>query len=535
MQTLDWQQNVVKRVAVGDLADRAAARFPNNIAVADGDFQLTFSEFNQYANRIAHALLRRTVEPNTRVALLSRNSWQFLVSYFACAKAGMIAVPLNTRLDYPLLRYCLEDSGAKILMMETTYAGAVPDLPTSLDVVWYRESALAPCPSTGTTFDQLLQEGDPGEVTVIVRDRDPVQLLYTSGTTGKPKGVLTSHIAVVMGALAAYASMVETVEGAQFHSSLIVLPLFHVAALNTLALPNFFRGSTIVLMKVFQSSEALRLIEQYNVTAMTLLPIMYQALLDDPSKAVRDVSSLRVAEYGMAPMPPQRIAQLQSFFGNASVIMGSGQTEFLPPTTRQQSHHQHTKAASWGPPGVNTQAAIMDDKGNFLPRGQIGELVYRGPQAMELYWKNEEATEDAFRDGWFHSGDIAWIDEEGVVWFVDRQKDLIKSGGENIASIEVERALLMHPAVHDVAVVGLPHQIWGEAVTAMVVLSSPNPNIETELLAFCHSKLAGYKVPKAIIAIKELPRSASNKIQKHALRESYRNWFNSGGNEKQEG
>ncbi|MCL5971936.1 MAG: AMP-binding protein, partial [Firmicutes bacterium] len=186
MQTLDWQQNVVKRVAVGDLADRAAARFPNNIAVADGDFQLTFSEFNQYANRIAHALLRRTVEPNTRVALLSRNSWQFLVSYFACAKAGMIAVPLNTRLDYPLLRYCLEDSGAKILMMETTYAGAVPDLPTSLDVVWYRESALAPCPSTGTTFDQLLQEGDPGEVTVIVRDRDPVQLLYTSGTTGKP-------------------------------------------------------------------------------------------------------------------------------------------------------------------------------------------------------------------------------------------------------------------------------------------------------------------------------------------------------------
>jgi long-chain acyl-CoA synthetase len=248
--------------------------------------------------------------------------------------------------------------------------------------------------------------------------------------------------------------------------------------------------------------------------------MMWQDLLAQPDLRNRDLSALRLCIYGMAQMAPERVAELVRAL-DADVLLGSGQTEFLPPTCFQRPEHQAAKSGSWGPATALTDIRIIDEDGNLLARGEVGEIVYRGPHSMTEYFRSPEATADAFRDAWFHSGDIGYLDDEGVVWFTDRKKDMVKSGGENVSSIEVERAILSHPDVTDCAVVGLPHERWGEAVTAFVTATAP----EEALIAWCEERLAPFKVPKRIVVVDEFPRTGTGKIQKQPLRESHRGLY----------
>lgn len=523
MSVSELEKNLIQRVCVGDIATRAENHFPNKIAIKDGDTTLTFREFNRQVNRVGHALLNLGLKRQERVAFMFPNTWEMLVCYFACAKAGLVAMPVNLGLKPEEIAYCLMDSEAKVLISHSRYmdgmAKVIPNLKSLKHVVWARldnkEMVETGIPST--SFDDLLNQGEETEIERMIHDRDDVQLLYTSGTTSNPKGVRTSHVAVNMTGLSAAVS-----QKADHESVLLaVLPLFHCAMLNAGVVPTFIVCGTIVLSDIsngFDAKETADLIEKEKVTSTALLPMMHQALLALPDAWERDFSSLEKASYAMAPMPLQSLKELDKLYPNADVILGSGQTEFTPPTTYQRKEHKFEKAASWGPATPSVHIEIMDEEGNILPRGQIGEIVYRGPHAMTGYLNLPEETERVFKHGWFHSGDMAWMDEEGVVWFTDRKKDMIKTGGENVASIEVERTLLGHESVQDAAVIGLPHPYWGEAVTAFVILKPDKSVSEDDIISYCKELLAGFKVPKKIIFVDDFPRTGTGKIQKHQIR-----------------
>ncbi|EKP95270.1 long-chain-fatty-acid--CoA ligase [Thermaerobacter subterraneus] len=551
--SLDLALNLIQRVCAGDILTRTAQRYPGKTAIVDihGGRTLTYAELNRYANRVGRALLGLGLGHQDKVAIMARNTWQFVVTYFACAKAGLIAMPVNLGLRPEEIGYVLHDAGARVVVAEGIFRTALEAAASRLPAI-QRVYLTEVDPATEFTaghvqflaFDRLLagppaQASSPGggppggggpragldpddaELEVFIADRDTVQCLYTSGTTSLPKGVLTSHLAVTITALASAVANKSDPDDVL----LLVLPIFHCAALNALLLPALLVGATAVFLRKYDVRDVMDALERHRVTHVLLLPMMWQELLQQPGVRERDFSSVRRCLYAMAPMAPERIAEIQALFPNADVVLGSGQTEFTPPTVFQRPHHQHTKPASWGLPTVMTDVRIMDDQGRLLPRGQVGEIVYRGPQCMTAYWNNPEATAEAFRHGWFHSGDVGWMDEEGVVWFTDRKKDMVKTGGENVASIEVERALLAHPAVAECAVVGLPHDRWGEAVTAFVLLKPGSQATEEELIAHCRERLAGFKVPKRVVFATEFPRTGTGKIQKHVLRQQHRDLY----------
>lgn len=512
--------NMVNRVSVGDILSRTSDIFPDNIALVDGDRTLTYCAFENQANQTANALLDLGLKSGETVGVLARNCLELMITYMACAKANLVCAPVNLGLKPHEIAYCLNDCGARVLIVEEALAGAGKDLPAHLPalehVYWTGSTATEGGGKSWQPFESLAQSGSTDPVEVLTGDRDPVQLLYTSGTTANPKGVITSHLAVTMTAMSNTIANQTPPEA----SVLCTLPMFHCTAINALAIPSILTGGKLVMTKGFDAKESARLIEEHSVYMFVFLPMMYQAILADPEARSRDFSSVRRAFYAMAPMSEPMLKKVDDLFPNADIVLGSGQTEFLPMTCLIRTEHQWSKAGSWGSATPLTRVAIMDDEGNLLPRGQSGEIVYRGPQAMTRYLNMPEATTEAFKHGWFHSGDIASIDEDGVIWFTDRKKDVIKTGGENVASLEVERCLLGHPAVAEAAVIGLPHDRWGEAITANVILLPDSQTTEAELIEFCKSNIAGFKVPKAIMIVDEFPRTGTGKIQKHMIRKS---------------
>ena len=515
--------NVTHRAVLGDILTRGAHTFGDRIALIDGDREISYRELDKLANTVARNLRAKGVGNGDAVALQMVNRWEFLVSFFAIAKSGATVMPVNLALSASDIAFQLADSGVKAVLTEAAY---VPVLEKALEgndkaaveqihVVGGTEGTIA---GRRTSDYAALLEGDSTPVDTIIDDRDIAYCLYTSGTTALPKGVVTSHVAATIGAMGS-ALELGLRRGREGSMIPIGLPLFHVGALNCLLLPLFLTGGIAVLHRGMDPAQILGEFKTRRPTHIMLHPSTWAGILEHPMLGEVDTTSLEVAFYAMAPMTKARLEGLRKAFPNANVVLGSGQTETTPISVFQWPEHQGEKDDSWGPPTITTDIAIMGPNGELMPPGVEGEIVYRTPQLMEGYWNNAAANKAAFAHGWFHGGDIGYRDEEGVVWFTDRTKDMIKSGGENVSSVEVELALLAHKSVLECAVIGLPDDRWGEAVTAFVVLRPNHHPDPAEIRDHCRGILAGFKVPKGVRFIDALPKTATGKVQKAKIRQ----------------
>lgn len=515
----ELRRNIIQRVNVGDLLTRSAARAPDDLAIVDGERRWRYRELNGWANRIAHGLLARGCRRGDAVGILSRNRAEFLALYFACAKIGAGVVPANLMWKQGELAYVLGHARVAWVVAEAEFLGLVAAVRGGLPAL--REVVRLPGPgeTTGADLDlEALIEGRPAaEPECLVGDRDPVSYLYTSGTTSAPKGVVSSHLSIYLGALSL---ALDTGMSAR-DRALALLPLFHTSPLNSLCTPAIAAGAAIVIHPGFDAERILDLFERERVTTLLALPLMYRQLRAAQQARPRDVSALRLALYAMAPMPVHELRELIQLFGCDFALI-FGQTEMSPVTTVFRPEHQLTHSGAMGTPSTNVQIAIMAEDGRLLPPGEIGEIVYRGPQTLTGYLDDPAATDSAFRHGWFHSGDVGYFDADGLLWFKDRFKDVIKSGGENVASVEVEQALYdVEPRLLEVVAIGLPHARWGEAVTAIAVPKPGETIDQAELLAKVRTVLSPYKCPKAVITVDSLPKTATNKVQKAELRRRF--------------
>jgi acyl-CoA synthetase (AMP-forming)/AMP-acid ligase II len=491
------ERNLIQRINVGDMLTRTAWRKPEVEAVVDGDRRLTYAQLNAVTNRLANTLVARGIGHGDAVLLVAGNCVEFLQSYFACAKIGAVCVPVNLLWGPGEVAYVVDHCSPKLGLVEPMFARLVPDM---------LETIVAP-------FEL---EEDDSEPECYVEDRDAVGFMYTSGTTSAPKGVVQSHLAVYLDAV----SVALAWNSDEEWRYALFMPLFHTAAL-ALATSALFRGSTIVLMRGFDCDALLQTIERERISYFLALPMMIRGLMETPGFERHDLSSLKVIGYAMAPMPDEDLRCAIDAFG-CDFALGFGQTEMAPLTTLFAPDDQLRFPGSVGRQIPNVQTAIMDSDGNLLPPGQVGEIVYRSPQTMNEYLHDEDATRDAFRFGWFHSGDVGHFDEGGVLWFEDRLKDVIKTGGENVASIEVERALYdAEPRILECVVIGLPHPKWGEVLTAVVTPRPGESLTEEDVIRAAGTKLASFKVPKSVIFTDDLPRTSTGKVQKNALREQY--------------
>jgi acyl-CoA synthetase (AMP-forming)/AMP-acid ligase II len=528
MPVSELTDNLIHRVNVGDSLTRSAARFPDRTAIVDGERRLTYRTLNAWVNRIAHGLTALGFHSGDALALAAGNSAEFLVTYYACAKLGVVCVPINLGWKPDEVAYVLQHSGSKGIVVEAqlaeSMAQAVSDSPGVRDIV------LAPGTTDTTdatfegravrTFDDLadVHDDDPA---VVVGDRDALSYLYTSGTTSAPKGVVGNQTAIYLESL----TMCLEARFTEDDRFVAMMPMFHTAQLNCHCTAAVMVGAAIHIERGFDPDRLLDLIEKHAITQIFGLPMMYRAMLDHPDIGKRDLSSLRRALYAMAPMPEAQLQECLDVFGCDFYLL-FGQTEMSPTATLFRPEHQLSHNGAAGTPVTNVQVAIMGD-GRLLPQGEQGEIVYRSPQTMTAYLHNPEATQEAFAHGWFHSGDIGYFDRDGLLWFRDRKKDVIKTGGENVASIEVEKAIYAAEAgVAEAVVIGLPHEHWSEAITAIVV---PRPGVSIDvdrLIANVKTIIDPYKAPKSVIILDDLPRTSTGKVQKNLIRDAYRDHYN---------
>jgi acyl-CoA synthetase (AMP-forming)/AMP-acid ligase II len=529
MTISDLDRNLISRVNLADCLRRSATLYPERLALQDGFEAVSFQALHRDANRLARGMLESGVQSGDFVGLIFRNHVDFFRLYFACARIGAIALPLNPHLREHEYQHILAEARPKLMVAQADYAELAVAL--GAGVGSSVERVIVGRDASGRLPDFLLGSmqqadvrrladlfaDDASDVEVEVDDRDAVQCIYTSGTTASPKGVITSHVAAVFTALTVAHHMRLVADD----TGLVLLPIHHVGGLNDSTIPHLVVGASVVLVDGWNAEVVAEALAQHKVTDVLLTAPMWMELLNINADGQHDWSALRTCLCGIATLPPERAEQLRKLCPNADVILASGQTEFTGFQECQTTEHQFTKPMAWGAPSLMTDVQIMDDEGRIVGPQVIGEIVYRGPQAMTEYFAHPELTEDSFKFGWFHSGDLGYVDEDHTVFFVDRKKDMIKTGGENVASIEVAHAVLALPGIADCAVVGLPHPRWTEAITAFVKLEPDTAITEAQVVEHCTERLASFKVPKRVIFVDDFPRTASGKIQKVPLREQW--------------
>jgi fatty-acyl-CoA synthase len=477
------------------LADRAR-NTPRRTAIVHGETPLTYGQLAERSQRIAAALVARGIEQGDRVATLTTNSADHVALLFACARLGLALQPLNWRLTGPELRYQLDDAEPALAVVEQAFAELATDA-----------SGAVP----RARFAELDDDGELPEVDV--RDDDPLLLAYTSGTTGKPKGAILTHANCFWTNL----SFDRTSGISDDDVVLQVLPQFHSGGWNVQPLLAWWKGATVVLEPSFDPARALRLIEQRRVTTMMGVPATYLFMAEQPEFATARLESLRLAVVGGAPMPEALLETWQR--RGVEIVQGYGLTEAAPNVLCLSPEDAVRKLGYAGKPYPHVDVALRDpETGTFLEGPAAGELVVRGPNVFAGYWRNPEATAQAFADGWLLTGDIAERDEEGYYRIAGRLKDLVISGGENIYPAEIEDVLHAHPAVADAAVVGVPVERGGEVGVAFIVVRAEHELDEDEVLEWCGGRLAKFKVPRAVRFVDELPRSAMGKVLKDELR-----------------
>jgi fatty-acyl-CoA synthase len=505
-----------RRNTIGDALRRAASRFGGRPAVRFADRTWSYAALDQAAGRVGRCLLAEGLAPGDRVVAYGRNSDAYLLLWLGCARAGLVHVPVNFALTPNELEYVLRQSGAALLLHQPALAGPA-------------EAARARVPAVrgGTidkgegTLDILAAALDPrwdegGELGEAVHDEDLVQIMYTSGTTGAPKGAMMSHRAL----LAEYASCIIELEMARDDRALAALPLYHTAQMHAFTMPQLLAGVPTLLIDAPAAATCLELIERERITAFFAPPTVWITLLQHPDFATRDLGCLQKVYYGASIMPVPVLHELRTRLPGSRVYNCYGQTEIAPLATVLRPEEHEARPGSIGRPVLNVETRVVDAEMRDVAPGERGEIIHRSPQVLLGYWNMPEESARAFEGGWFHSGDVATIDAEGYLTIVDRTKDLINTGGVLVASREVEEALFTHPAVAEVAVIAVPDPKWIEAVAAVVVLrGEAPPDIEAVLLAHARETLAPYKLPKRIIITDALPKNTAGKLLKRELRE----------------
>jgi fatty-acyl-CoA synthase len=514
--------DAARRQTLGDLLRRSARRVPGRMVLEFGRHHWTYAQLDEIVDRLALSLQTQGFGVGDRIAILSRNSHAFIAIRFAIARLGAVLVPINFMLNAREIAYILGHSQARMLCTDTEHSGvareAVQAGAAVERFVWLPGARVeTPCADM-TPFDALL---DPPADAVW---QEPelhqgmlAQILYTSGTESLPKGAMLTHDAVI-------SQYVSVMVAAEYHADDVMLhamPLFHCAQLDTFFGPHLYLGASNVVIAEPKPELVLEMIERHRITSFFAPPTVWISLLRSAAFDTRDLSSLEKCYYGASIMPVAILEEMQQRLPRARFWNIYGQTEIAPTATVLGPEDQIRKAGSAGKPALNVETIIVDDDCREVPRGEIGEIVHRSPQLLSGYFKDEIRTAEAFAGGWFHSGDLGVMDEEGYITVVDRKKDMIKTGGENVASREVEETIYRLPAVSEVAVIALSDPVWVEAVTAVVVVKAGMRLTESEVIGHCREQLAHFKCPKRVIFTEALPRNPSGKLLKRELRRLY--------------
>ncbi|HLW49230.1 MAG TPA: fatty acid--CoA ligase [bacterium] len=507
---------------------RAERLFGRKVGVVDGGRRFTYTEFGERSRRLAAAIQALGIRPGEVVSFLTYNTHHLLEAYYGVLQAGAVLNPINIRLHPNDIRYVLNHAESRALFFHRDFAPTVQAMHEGLETV--REFvALEPdgAPPVGAAdYETLLKQATPLAADPDVDEDRIAELFYTSGTTGQPKGVALTHRALYLHALYAIIGMGDTDRSVLLH----IVPMFHV---NGWGAPHTITavGGTHVMLRKIDPVDIFRLIQAERVTDIRGVPAIFNALVNHPDAGRYDLSSLRLAMCGGAPPPPALVKAAQDRFG-CEFMVGYGLTETSPVLTlaKPKAHllgeppeRQLERRARTGHPIAGVEIRVLDDNGRDVPADgvAVGEIVTRSNVVMEGYFKDPASTAAAIRDGWFHTGDMANLDSEGSVNIVDRKKDIIISGGENISSVQIENALYAHPAVFECAVIPVPDEKWGEVPKALVALKPGAIVSETELLDFCRERLAGFMVPKSVEFRDALPKGGTGKILKAELREKY--------------
>lgn len=491
---------------------RANQLWPQNVALVDGEVRHTWAQHADRIARFAAVAQRFGVQPGDRVAMLGGNSHRMLEFYFGTLWAGGVIVPVNTRWSATEVRACLEDSDPLLLIWEPAFEALALEAAEGLSIERWAPNDYEAKLAAHSPVQDARRTGS-----------DLAALFYTGGTTGRSKGVMLSHDNLVANAMNAMANMSINGDTVHLHTS----PLFHVAG-GSRPFTVSLAGGRHVMLPAFEPLSFLELIERERVDITVVVPTMLRRLVGEPALQTTDLSSLRMLSYGASPMPEALLRDAIDAMPGVQFLQSYGMTE-LSPVATVLAPRFHTfdgpdagRTHSAGRAVVGADVAIVGEDGQHVGVDEVGEVCVRGPMVMQGYWRNPEATADAVRDGWMHTGDVGYLDRDGFLFLVDRAKDMIVSGGENVFSVEVEAALYEHPNVHECAVIGIPNEQWGEAVHAVVVPRSIADFDADSLVAFCRQQLAAFKCPKSISVVDgELPKSGAGKILKTELRKPF--------------
>ena len=500
---------------------QSCEHFPDNTAIIYGEEKLTFREVYRRVNRLANGLYDLGLRKGDRVGLMLKNCKESLDIYLALIKAGLVRVPINVRLSPPEVAYMLQDSGAKAVIFS---AANIPVLEKAKDGL--TELGILICLEGGPgyhDYKDILAGGSSKEFCVKIDENDLCHLPYTSGTTGKPKGAMMTHKRFLTVISRMYMSplRVPVPTDVMLH----IAPL--TAASNNMVLPHFIKGAANAAPVGSDPAQVFQTIERIRATTTLLVPTLLNILVNHPAIDSYDLGSMHTVYYGSAPMPLELIKKALKKFGPVfTQYYGMGEAapasmlfpwEHKVDGTSQEIH----RMSSAGRPAYMADLRIVNEKGEDTNPGETGEIIHRGDHVFNGYWRNPKATEEAFKDGWFYSGDMGTFDEDGYIYFMDRKNDMIITGGYNVWPSEVENILYQHPAVLEAAVVAEPDEKWGEAIKAVVVLKPGATAVEADIIAFCKDRVARYKAPKSVDFTDDLPKNSAGKILRKQAREPY--------------
>jgi len=516
---------LARRHSLGDLLHRSAARTPDKLAIACGEVRWTYAEFDRMSDRLAAGLALQGVSKGSRVAILARNSHAFAAMRFALARLGAVLVPVNFMLKAEEVAFILRHAGVTMLATDaalSSLARAAAALDTAVQgMLWLPAEESSEPPADMLDFELLAS--CPSAIPEVRLDgNDLAQIVYTSGTESTPKGAMLTHDAVMWQYVSCIVDAGIACEDITLHS----LPLYHCAQLDVFFGPSIYVGATNVITSRPIPENLLPMMARYDVSSFFAPPTVWISLLRSPLFDTTDLSSLRKGYYGASIMPVEVLHELVQRLPNVRFWNLYGQTEIAPLATMLGPDDQLRKAGSCGLPVLNVETRVVNEAMCDVALGAVGEIVHRSPHLMLGYLNDDQGTARAFQGGWFHTGDLATVDEEGYITIVDRKKDMIKTGGENVASREVEEALYRLPQVSEVAVVGVPHPRWVEAVVAVVVLKEGHSLTELEVQEHCAATMASFKAPKGVVFVDMLPKNPSGKILKRQLRLAHATLFN---------